>query len=104
MKKEQEAKIEKRFGKLEGRFDALQSDVEVLKDDVKVLKGDVHELKDSFGFMLKKMDENQRQNERYFQILIEQTRYDISGVGEGVKANRDRLDSPEDRLRHLEAS
>lgn len=69
---------------LKADFKVIKGDVEVLKSDVKGLRGDVNSLQDVFSFMLKKMDENQEQTERYFHMILERNREDLAGLSDAT--------------------
>lgn len=88
---------EKNNLKIERRFDKLETDVDEWK-------ADLEELKAGLSIIIKKMNDYQEENRRHFQVLMEHYSSEIRTVGEGIRANRDRLDDHESRILKLEAS
>ena len=76
----------------------------MFKTDVAELKTDVAGLKADVSFIIVKMNEYQEENRRHFLVLMEHHSSQISTVGEGIRANRDRIDDHESRILKLEAS
>lgn len=110
--------IERELATLTSGQECLRDDVQTVKEDVSTLKDDVKKLKlgqerleerlkrneDTLAFMVKTMDRYQAENKRYFEVLIEQNRSGRGVQGEGIRANRERLDEHEIRIRDLEVS
>lgn len=90
--------------KIEKRLDRIESKVDENSNDIKELKGDNRSMKEDIAFIIKQMDQNQREIRRLFGVKDEQVASDLKGLGDGVRANRDRLDDHESRIRDLEAS
>jgi hypothetical protein len=56
------------------------------------------------SFIITTMNENQEEIRRLFGVKDESQSSDLKGLGEGVSANRDRLNDHEVRIQGLEAS
>ena len=97
-------RVEKKVDDNTQRLDRVEKKVDLNTTEVKGLRGDVEVLKGDVTFIIKQMDENQREIRRLFGVKDEQAKSDLKGVGEGVRANRERLDDHESRIQDLEAS
>ena len=104
-----------RLERMESQIEVLKDDVQVLKEDVQVLKEDVRDLKEDvrdlktsqkkgFDSIIDFLNQESQKSDRRLEILREDHRPQMSVLGEGIRANRDRLDDHEERIQRLEAS
>ena len=102
---------------LKSDANTLKSDVKTLKSDVKTLKSDVESLKEGqralksefgakmdghFKELFRFLNEREERSERLMAVLIEDYDSKQARRGEGLRANRDRLDDHEGRIQKLE--
>lgn len=97
-------RMEKSIDVLQGDVEVLKADVRVIKADIRIIQDDVNFLKDGFQFMCGKLDEYLQETQRHIAILNEHQEDRLARQGEGIRANRDRLDDHESRIQGLEAS
>jgi peptidoglycan hydrolase CwlO-like protein len=103
--------LEVKVDNLDAGQKRLEDDVQDLKegqrrleDDVQDLKAGQKRLEGHLEFVIERLDQMHEESDRRFGILLEHHRKEKAQQGEGVRANRERLDDHEVRIQDLEAS
>ena len=96
--------LDQRVERVEQKVDKLEQKVDHLDQRVERVEGKVDKVNDTLSFIVDYMKEQSAENQRIIGIMEEKSVSYMEALGEGVRANRERLDIHGKRLDQLEAS
>jgi len=96
--------LDQRVERVEKKVDKLEQKVDHLDQKVDKLEQKVDKVQDTLTFIVGYMKEQSAENQRIIGVMEEKSVSYIEALGEGVRANRERLDTHGKRLDQLEAS